>query len=181
MRPVKLTVGSKAIGSYPTWAYPKGQKLGLFAIPTYRMTAAGQTGSGLRVVREYEVFRFGVLSKDGTRASVVGLANQQTHAIKTWIPTYIVHSAASTENGAWQVYDDFLIHDGPDNKTEVFASIGCVELVGFNGFNVFNDTLIELSGPSATKRADQLAEIGRARNITIAYEQAVRPALKAWS
>jgi hypothetical protein len=180
MRSVKLTVGSRVLDNYPTWAYPKGQKLGYFAMPTYRLTVTGTTAAGSRVLREFEAFRFGVHCPDGKRAAVVGLAREQTHTIKTWISTYVVHSAASTENGAWQVYDNFLIHDGPDNKQEVFASIGCVELVGHQAFNLFNDTLIELSGPSAAKRAAQLAEIGRARNISIRYEPATRPALKAW-
>jgi hypothetical protein len=178
MRKVKLVVGSRPIREYPTWAYPDGESLGLYSMPTYKMTASGTDGAGKSVDLTFEVFRFGVQSKDGRTAHVVGLAAPQTHVIKAWIPSYIVHSAHSTENGAWQVYDNFLIHDGPDTTDEVFATIGCVELIGINAFNVFNDAVIQLSGPAATSRGDQLKEIGKAKNISITYEGASRPALK---
>lgn len=180
MRPIQLAVGNRAIGKYPTWAYPLGQKLGLFSLPTYELVASGTDAAGKATTRRFEAFRFGVQSTAGKTARVVGLAAQQTHVIKAWIPTYVVHSAASTENGAWQVYDNFLIHDGPDTKQEVFASIGCVELVGFQAFNRFNETLIELSGPASQNYAAQLSEIGGARNISITYTAAERPALERW-
>lgn len=81
---------------------------------------------------------------------MVGLADHQTHIIKAWLPNYRVHSARSQENRAWQVYGNFLIHDGPDNPTELFATIGCVEVMGYRGFVKFNDLIISLSGPKAT-------------------------------
>jgi hypothetical protein len=178
MRKVKLVVGDRKIGEYPTWAYPKGEKLGVYLMPTYELTASGTDSQGSAVARTFEVFRFGIQSTDGKSARVVGLAADQTHTIKAWLPHYIVHSATSTENGAWQVYDNFLIHDGPDTKDEVFASIGCVEIVGPNGFNEFNDFLIQLSGPAASSRAGRLAEIGKAKNMTITYIGTSRPSLK---
>jgi hypothetical protein len=98
--------------------------------------------------------------------------------IKAWIPTYRVHSALSPENGAWQVYDNFLIHDGPDNPTELFATIGCIEVMGNRGFVKFNDLIISLSGPKAASRPEQLLEIGRAGRMSITYESATRPSLK---
>lgn len=177
MRKVRLTVGGRQIGKAKTWAYPKGEQLGLFSIPTYRMLVSGTDDRGRAVQEQFEVLRFGVQCKDGKTATVVGLADTQTHGIKTWIPTYRVHSANSPENGGWQVYDNFLIHDGPDNANEVFASIGCVEVMGPRGFVKFNDLLISLSGPTAATRDAKLVQIGNARNITISYEKAVRPAL----
>jgi len=109
---------------------------------------------------------------------VVGLADHQTHIIKAWLPNYRVHSARSQENRAWQVYGNFLIHDGPDNPTELFATIGCVEVMGYRGFVKFNDLIISLSGPKATSRDQQLIEIGRAARMSITYERASRPPLK---
>ena len=108
---------------------------------------------------------------------MVGLADAQTHVIKAWLPHYSVHSARSLEIGAWQVYGNFLIHDGPDDPhNEVYASIGCIEICGMpRGFDAFNDFLISLSGPKSTQRADQLAEIGNARNLSIGYLKAKRP------
>jgi len=97
--------------------------------------------------------------------------------IKAWLPNYTVHSAASLEAGAWQVYQNFLIHDGPDDPAnEVYATIGCIEICGQpQGFDTFNNFLIGLSGPKAKDRAAQLAEIGAARNLTITYLKAPRP------
>jgi hypothetical protein len=109
------------------------------------------------------------------------LAKHQTHVIKAWLPHYRVHSALSVENGAWQVYGNFLIHDGPDNPSELFATIGCIEIMGKQGFMKFNDLIVSLSGPTEVNRPQQLAEIGRAHRISITYEAALRPAVKRGS
>jgi hypothetical protein len=178
MRPVKISVGSTPVGEQKTWAYPAGQRLGLFMTPIYECFVEGKNSVGAAVREKFNVLRFGVQSKDGRTASVVGLAEQQTHVIKAWLPHYVVHSAASPENGAWQVYDSFLIHDGPDNPGEIFATIGCVEVMGVRGFVRFNDLVIALSGPKATARPQQLAETGSGGQISITYTKATRPPLK---
>ncbi|CAM2005242.1 hypothetical protein [Acanthopleuribacter pedis] len=183
MRPIKLTMTNVIVGEALTWAYPDGHALGHFLIPTYRLTVAGSDDLGKKAERHFEVFRFGIQGKDrgkGPEARVVGLADLQTHVIKSWLPHYTVHSARSVERGAWQVYDNFLIHDGPDDPhTEVYASIGCIEICnGPRGFDMFNDYLIALSGATAAGRADRLAQIGKARNMTITYHKATRPPLK---
>ena len=178
MRPVKLTVGGMLFGEHKTWAYPAGQALGVFLVPVYQCLVEGTDNSGKSVKETFQVLRFGVQSKDGKTASVVGLANAQTHVIKAWLPTYRVHSASSPENGAWQVYDSFLIHDGPDYPTELFATIGCIEIMGPRGFVKFNELVVALSDPKATSLPDQLLEIGRAGQLTITYDIAVRPPLK---
>ncbi|QNQ11037.1 hypothetical protein [Sphingomonas alpina] len=176
-RPIRIVVGGTVVGSSLTWAYPKGDLLGNFRIPTYRMTVSGTDAAGRPKAVAFEVLRFGVQSKDGRSAQVVGLADAQTHTIKQWIPTYRVHSARSLENGGWQVYANFLIHDGPDNATELFASIGCVEVMGRQGFVAFNDLLIELAGVTGRSRDDQLHAIARSGKLSIHYERASRPPL----
>ena len=178
MRRVKIFVGASPIGEQKTWAYPSGNKSGRFSVPVYECMVLGSDGKGNRVQERFEVLRFGVQCKDGKTASVVGLADQQTHKIKAWIPTYSVHSASSNENGAWQVFGNFLIHDGPDNSTEIFATIGCIEIMGPSGFNQFNDLLISLSGPKTKYRDSQLEEIGSKGEIYITYMKADRPPLK---
>jgi hypothetical protein len=51
------------------------------------------------------------------------LADYQTHTIKAWLPDYSVHSYPSPEDGAWQVYNNFVIHDGPDKpKQQLYAA-----------------------------------------------------------
>ena len=180
MRAIKLQVGAKPIGSALTWAYPDGGAE-TYRIPTYELIASGKDAKGAESKRSFEVIRFGVQQKGKRgKARVVGLANHQVHTIKAWLPHYTVHSAASPEKGAWQVYDNFLIHDGPDDPhRQVYASIGCVEICGGpNGFVGFNDYLIGLSGAKAKDRANQLKEMGAARNIAIEYEKAARPTLQ---
>ena len=178
MRSVKLTVGGKAIGEGKTWAYPNGIGLGTYLIPIYELTVAGTDSKGKPVTEKFQVYRFGVQSKDGKTAHVVGLAEFQTHVIKTWDPTYKVHSAKSPENGAWVVYGNFLIHDGPDNNTELFATIGCVEIMGPKAFVKFNDLLINLMDPPADTRDKQLAAMAKSQKLKITYEMATRPPLK---
>ena len=126
----------------------------------------------------FPVYRFGVQSTDGKSAHVVGLAENQRHVIKSWKPTYTVHSAPSLEDGAWVVTGTFYIHDGPDNDTEIYATIGCVEVRGPQGFVKFNDLLISLMDPAGKTRDEQLAAIARSGLLTIVYEKATRPALK---
>jgi hypothetical protein len=104
MRAVKMTVGSKPVGKAKTWAYPDGQHLGVYSIPTYALTVQGTDGAGRTVQQVFEVLRFGIQFKKGWSApQVVGLSDKQTHVIKAWIPDYTVHSASSSEMGAWQV------------------------------------------------------------------------------
>jgi hypothetical protein len=175
-----MTVGNKEIGQAKTWAYPEGHAHGYFWIPTYTLTVSGTNKAGKAEQREFEVLRFGIhCPTRKSRPAVVGLAKFQTHVIKAWLPHYTVHSAESLEMGAWQVYESFLIHDGPDDLVhDVYASIGCVEICGSpRGFDTFNDYLIALSGPKSSDRKTQLSEIGRAKNLSITYLKATRPPL----
>jgi len=182
MRSIKMRAGAKPIGTAVTWAYPDGGAE-YYSIPTYELTVSGKDSKGVSQERKFEVLRFGV-HQNGKRgqAKVVGLADHQIHVIKAWLPDYTVHSASSPEKGAWQVYGNFLIHDGPDDPhRQVYASIGCIEICGGpNGFVDFNDYLIQLSGPKSADRAKQLGEIGAARTISIEYEKASRPALRRY-
>jgi len=179
MRPVQMIVGNRPGREMHTFAYPKGQHLGFFLVPTYQMSVSGTDARGSLSKKVFEVLRFGVQSNDGKSARVVGLKDNQTHIIKSWIPSYTVHSARSNEIGAWQVYKNFLIHDGPDDESDdIFASIGCIEVMGHNGFNELNDYIIELVGAPARTRAEQLSQIGNSRMLTITYMKANPPPLK---
>ena len=188
LRNIKINVGSKPIGTAVTWTYPNSDGE-LYEIPTYEMTVTGTDDAGNRIERNFEVLRFGVTRETSTSpAKVVGIANKQSHKIKNWLPNYSVHSSdasADAESGAWQVYGNFLIHDGPDNPlddAEPYATIGCIEVCGGpQGFVQLNDLLISLSGSSKTTRQQKLAEIGSSGIITISYEAATRPPVKKFS
>jgi len=181
MRKIKMIVGNKKIGKALTWAYPNGQSQGVYSIPTYALTVSGILDSGTKIKKDFEIIRFGIQGKTSKSARVVGLADAQKHKIKAWLPNYTVHSAPSIEQGAWQVYGNFLIHDGPDNpKREVYASIGCLEICnGPKGFDKFNDFVISLSGSTQLTRKSKLKEIGKSRTITIEYKKATRPPLSS--
>ncbi len=75
----------------------------------------------------------------------------------------------------------FLIHAGPENPTnrlQPFATIGCVEITGPQGFIRFNDLLVFLMGPPGSSRDQKLAEIAGSGSLKIVYEWATRPPLK---
>jgi RHS repeat-associated protein len=188
LRNIKINIGSKPIGTAVTWTYPNDDGE-LYEIPTYEMTVTGTDDAGNKVEKKFEVLRFGVTKKtSGSPPQVVGLAQKQSHKIKAWLPNYSVHSSdASTdaEAGAWQVYGNFLIHDGPDNPQDVaepYASIGCIEVCGGpQGFVQLNNLLISLSGSQQSTRQQKLAEIGSSGTITISYEAATRPPVKKHS
>lgn len=177
MREININVGSKPIGKAKTWAYPSGQKFGFFFIPTYEVTVSGLDDNKKAVSKVFEALRFGIKCEKGGTPHVVGLADQQTHIIKSWLPHYTVHSADSTEKGAWQVYGNFLIHDGPDLPfIEAYASVGCVEIChGPAGFDQFNDFLISVSGSNKTNRDSKLIQIGSSNKVKITYQKAKRP------
>ena len=180
MREIKMIVGAKPIGRAVTWSYPSDDGK-LYEIPTYDMSVSGNDDAGAAKTAKFEVFRFGVLRRGRGNARVVGLRNQQTHVIKMWIPTYEVHSASSSERGAWQVYGNFLIHDGPDKPLDTaspFASIGCVEVCGATGFIKLNDFIISLSGATQKTRTAKLTAIGRSGKMKVTYQAATRPPLK---
>ena len=107
----------------------------------------------------------------------MGLAEKQSHIIKQWLPNYSVLSGSSVEVGAWQVYGNFLIHDGPDDKlSDLYASIGCIEICnGPKGFDSFNDYLLNLSGVNGKDRNEKLLNLGKSSKFKIEYESASRP------
>lgn len=183
VRRVDIRVGAHAIGHARTWAYPDGDPAEHFRIPTYKVTVSGTLAKGTRDSRNFEALRFGVQKKGAGGPQVVGLADQQRHVIKAWLPHYRVHSARSTEQGAWQVYGNFLIHDGPDSPlTQVYASIGCIEICnGPRGFDKFNDTILQFADPPGSTRDQKLAALGRSGRLVISYDPAIRPPLKKWT
>lgn len=183
LRQIKITVGGTPVGKGYTWSYPNyNQKI--YIIPTYEMILEGTNDFNQREQFRFEVYRFGVTLKAGRSApQVVGLADHQSHTIKQFIPTYRVHSAPSQEDGAWQVYDNFLIHDGPDapdNRSESpYATVGCIEVCGPGMFRTFNERLIRLSGVRKDLlKTTQLLNIGKSGKMRITYLPATRPPLK---
>ena len=180
VRKMLMTVGGTPIGEGITWAYPDGSHSVHYRIPIYRMTVTGTDGQGDSVSKDFDVYRFGVQKTGSTAPKSVGLADKQTHTMEMWLPHYSVHSAVSAEMGAWKVYGDFLVHDGPDSPQSVvspYATIGCIELCGPAKFDALNDLLISLSGLTSGTRKDKLNAIGNSGKLKISYVAATRPPL----
>lgn len=186
VRSMTMTVGGTPIDKGITYAYPDPSPTVFYKIPTYKMTVTGTTSSGASSSTDFEVFRFGVKKESSGRIHVVGLADAQDYVIPLWDPNYRVHSAASTELGAWQVTGNFLVHDGPDDPRpsgpggQVYATVGCIELCGPAKFDALNDLLISLSGLTSGSRRQKLLDIGSSGNLKIVYETATRPPLEQW-
>jgi hypothetical protein len=187
VRPITIDVTDETVGSAVVWGYPRDdvpqEDIGpLYEVPTYKIIVRGTFDDGTSAKREFEAIRFGVQQKTTqNRPRVVGLAHEQTHIVKQWLPNYAVHSASSEERGAWQVIEAFLIHDGPDNpldRNDPYASIGCVELCGPRGFIVFNQYLVSLSGTTSSGLDHKLAEIGDSKMLRVHYAAASRPPVK---
>lgn len=180
VRDIAMRVGANSIGTGITWAYPDGSGTSLYRIPIYKFTVTGTDDTGAASSTDFDVFRFGVKQTGNGAPRSVGLADQQTHTIEMWLPEYTVRSATSAENGAWKVYDDFLVHDGPDDPQSTispYATVGCVELCGPQKFDALNSLIISLSGLNSGTRGERLNAIGTSGKLKITYDAATRPPL----
>lgn len=179
IRDIKLTVGNQTkdygiLKSYPVY---DGKD---YKMPIYTLTIAGTSDAGKAQSKDFSIFRFGIHKPtEKAAASVVGLANKQTHVIKKFKHDYQLHSVDSAENGAWVVWKTFYIHDGADDpRTEAYGTIGCVEVVDESeSFVKFNDFIITLSGSTKATRNKKLIEIGASGKMSITYLKAARPPL----
>jgi hypothetical protein len=187
IRKIKLTVGNKPLRTdCVTHSHPYFDRKP-YRIPSYSLTVSGLDDQGKPKTRTFEVFRFGVKRTDpNTPGKIWGLARAQVHPIKKWMPNYGPHSpipgvptSEQPERGAWDVLNEkVLIHDGPDDPTRlglVYATIGCIEICGMQGFSDFNEFIVSLSGSKKPTRAAKLAEIGASRQMTIQFLKAVPP------
>ena len=176
LRGIQMTVGNVPIGTAVTFDYPDMNNQTQYLIPTYSLDVKGTDASGRRISKSFEVIRFGVNTLRNGNIAMVGLANAQSYRIQNWISTYSVHSASSTETGAWQVNGNYLIHDGPDNPmSEMYATAGCIEVCGGpNGFVTFNNFLLSLSGASS------LSQLGSSGTMSIKYLPATRPPIRIY-
>ena len=161
---VNLNISGTPTGNYAlSWAYPDGNRSEYYYTPLYKLTVSSSRGS-----ETFEGIRFGPRNKNGN-LSVSGLADEQTHNLQ-WYPGYGLHSTSVAEPGAWIVYDNFLVHDGPDDFSQAFGTAGCVEVTGANGFSRLNNAILRLSGETNLHGVDAI----------IKYEAATRPPLSAF-
>lgn len=167
-RKLTLTLAGTPNGNHAyTWDYPHGEFTNHYKTPLYTL----KVSNGIHT-KVFQVIRFGPRYVRGEGYSVAGLADLQTHGL-TWYPEYKLHSTDVAENGAWKVYGNFLIHDGPDTTDpsradSMIGTAGCLEVFGYDGFSSFNKALRELGGVASNQNVD----------AKITYEKAVRPVIR---
>lgn len=179
IRSILIKVGLALPETATSFSYPRPDSNGYnYSVPLYRLTVSGTDTSGSPQSKDFKGMRFGLNNKTGDDSAtrMVGLKDGKLYTIKRWIPDYKTHSHSSPEDGAWQVYGNFLIHDGPDDPSNPSAVIGCVAVIGGPaGFNEFNDYIISLSGSKKATRGEQLSEIGASGALTALYLKTERP------
>lgn len=182
LRKIYLKVGNIPMGQAITRSHPYDDG-NIYKIPTYPLTVSGKNNRGARQSKRFEVIRFGIVRKSEACApSIIGLADAQTYDIKMWLPDYRVYRDCSSEHGAWLVYGNFLIHDGPDKPMkQTYISAGCIGICGFKGFMKFNEFIINLSGSTVLTRTGKLNQIGISRIMRITYMKAERPPYRTFA
>ncbi len=154
-----LMVGSGVVVPY---SHGRGRVNSIrYRVPLYRMNLSGLDSAGNGQVLEFSVIRFGVVDTDGTH-HVVGLADRQEHVLR-WV---------SYMGGSWQIYGNFLIHDGADDPAQMaYGAIGCIEVTGVNAWPRFLESIRMLAG----LRDEQ--QISRSGCLRIKIEGTTRPPL----
>ncbi|MFK8100946.1 MAG: RHS repeat-associated core domain-containing protein [Saprospiraceae bacterium] len=180
LRKVKLIVTNETVGEAHVsgYSHDNGRTDNVFKVPLYKMILEGIDVNGEKVSREFSVIRFGILQyHTGEKASVVGLADRQTHNISQWRPDYLDGLVDATP-GAWRVMGGHLLHDGADNPTaeNAWGAIGCVEVCGENGFGRLNWLVRKFTGTSTYGENAYKAIIKR-KLLQIHFEKAKRPPL----
>ena len=150
IRSVEIIVSSKPVGTGKVRAFPYRMG-GRFRVPLYEMVVIGTDSSLKKVERKFKVIRFGVKQVSRIdRHRVVGLKDFQVHSLKR----------AGYMDGSWQIYGDFLIHDGADNpKRQAWGSIGCIEVTGKDEWEDFESLIKNLSGESNPWKSGQSGKL----------------------
>ncbi len=171
IREVNITITDNIVGTgivrsypHPNPNPPDNEEPEIYEVPLYEMIVTGTDANGVTKTYNYTIVRFGVQKNENTGIGprVVGLADAQTHTLN-WVD-YM--------GGSWQVYGNFLIHEGADDPTtSPWGSLGCVEVCGVDGWENFNNNIKELAG------SNNEAEIANSGKLQATYEAAERPAL----
>lgn len=167
-RPVLAHVKSAETGWGLVWAYPADDKK-IFRVPLYDMTVSGTNDAGESISQTFKVIRFGVQQKtEDSAPHVVGLKDMQTHIL----------NRVDYDGGSWQLYDNFLIHDGADRpQKSAWGQIGCIEVTGRSADGTDNWVVFEALVLSLSGETDPLV-VSRARKFKVKLDAvAKRPPL----
>lgn len=163
---VIVTVTSQVTGNM--WALsPYNPQQGVigapeYLVPTYKLKVVGEA-------RDFQVIRFGIKRTNvspppETRLCDVGLFKENTYT-GTWLPTYRVHSGSGSLPGAWQLYGNFLIHEGSPDPNDAWGTYGCIEVVGRNEWRRYLRTITRIGEA-------QLNQISKQKNLIVRIKAA---------
>lgn len=116
-----------------------------YMVPTYKMKVSGSS-IDFKVIR-FGIKRTNITPSPKTRICDVGLFNKNTYSA-VWIPTYKVHSGPGSIRGAWQLYNNFLLHEGSPDPSDAWGTYGCIEVVGKGEWSRFLNAVKKQSGAS---------------------------------
>lgn len=107
-----------------------------YKVPVYRVKVTGSARPGEE--RWFSALRF-LPSKrsSGEAVFMSGLADAQQYLTPTFDPEYNPHNTPGMDDGAFCLYDNFLVHAGPDTVDENdygIGGLGCVAVVKFVQF-----------------------------------------------
>ncbi|MEL6586556.1 MAG: hypothetical protein AAFY65_02595 [Pseudomonadota bacterium] len=167
LQPVVAHVKSKEVDWGVVRAYPHDNGH-TYKVPVYDMEVSGLGPSATAKTTVFKVIRFGVKQSSASDTpTVVGLKDKQVHIL----------SRVDYMEGSWQLYGNFLIHDGANNpQKSAWGQIGCIEVVGMMGgkdaWKVFEALVLSLSG------AKTAAKLGKSGKFSIKIDAvATRPPL----
>ncbi len=91
---------------------------------------------------------------------------------------YKMHSTRLGENGAFVLKGTFYLHDGPDSLSEHgWASAGCIEVVGVNGFTNLKTTICRFAGLKGVNLTSELTKIASKGYLSLNLMQADKPSI----
>jgi hypothetical protein len=142
----------------------------LYEVPLYKVILSGTLeieDIKLNISSDFKAYRFGVHMEDeNDNPKMVGFQEAQSY--------YLNWDYITTMKGfAWRVTEGWFLHKGPDDPlTQIYGSIGCIEICGKGEWNRFNDYVKWFTGSNDEN------EISKNKLLRINYEKAIKPNLK---
>lgn len=154
-RDVNLRITNEIVGAARVHPFPINNG-DIYQVPLYKVVLSGKNAKGKEVSRDFKALRFGVslYKKDG-KPKLVGLMDAQSYLAK-W------DYSAMGNNGAWRIFDNYLIHYGVQYLTSSQGNLGCTAICGrvnvngktYGAWNYFTKLVEFISGDNNYKHVD---------------------------
>ncbi len=195
LRNVTIVITSKILGyfkgakTYPyLMTYVSSGAVCLYDVPIYELLVKGRNNNGEYIESSFECLRFmpylpepvgdpELVKMEIPLDSMVTVNGSLGIYPSIYDETYRVHSNSSAENGGIVLYNNYLIHDGPDDDEDIFGGAGCVEICGKNGYSSLIETLMGLTGSTSSDRKTNLESIMNHQKLLVLIEDAETPEL----